>query len=83
MKNLAGMKWYQLSQGQRDELLLSAVAIDGITGSNTKKSGECIVDFEGTNFSISGHVEIGEDEDIITISDEAIIYNSEEGIIVD
>ena len=81
MTNLIGMKWEQLTEEQRNELSLSP--IDGETGNAPKKSGECIVDIEGTELSVSGNVEIGEDEDVITIADDAIIYDPTEGVIVD
>lgn len=83
MENLTGMKWYQLTDVQREELLSIAVAVDGVTGNAARKSGECIIDFEGTSLAVSGTVEKGNDEDVITIDDKSIIYNSEDGVITD
>lgn len=79
MNKLVGMKWYQLSEKQKEKLFLNGSAVD-TTGSIPKNSGPCIINFEGTNLSIAGYYEVGE-ENLFRIDDNAIIYNSEEGAI--
>lgn len=80
--NLVGMKWSQLSEEERNDLLTKATVIDNVTGNDAYKTGDCIVNFYGTGLSVLGYVVI-DDINIITIEDESIIYNSEEGLITD
>lgn len=77
-EELKGRKWGQLTEAEQTELMQTATAIDGKTGNRAKNQGECIVDF-GNGLSVAGMVEITEDEDVITISDEATLYDSENG----
>ena len=73
MRNLNGKTWGQLTEEQRNELLNIANPVDGRTGDKPKKSGECIIDFG--DYSINGRIIISEDEDIIEIGSEAVIYS--------
>lgn len=75
MKDLKGMKWAELSNEEKEELLISASTIDGITGNNMTEDGECIIDLTEV-LSVLGKIEDGE----LVVDDESIIYNSEEGI---
>lgn len=76
-KNYAGLVWGNLSVEEQEMLLDGANAVDGLGGDNARKGGECIIDLSVYPFSVLGRLEIGEWEDAIQISDEAIIYNSE------
>lgn len=69
-------KWSELSDDKKEELLGNYYLIDGRTGNAPKSSGECIVDFSN-GYSVAGHVEITDVEDIITIEDDAVIYKSD------
>jgi len=75
MKNYIGIKWNMLSENEKTELLSNANAIDGTTGNNMRISGKCVIDLTG-ELSISGEIEITEDENIISIDGEAVIYSS-------
>lgn len=82
MKKYIGKKWGQLTEDQQEELLMSVTDhIDGING-NTVKEGDCIVDFE-CGLSVGGIAISTEDETYLKIDDNEIIYNSEEGVIVE
>lgn len=83
MKNLIGKKWGQLTSEEQKELLSIANTIDGRTGNTMNETGECIIDFEGTEYSISGKNVSMEDEYSLEIDDNSIIYNSSDGIIED
>lgn len=83
MKNLIGKKWGQLTSEEQKELLSIANTIDGRTGNTMNETGECIIDFEGTEYSISGKNLSMEDEYSLEIDDNAIIYNSSDGVIED
>ena len=83
MKNLIGKKWGQLTSKEQKELLSIANTIDGRTGNTINETGECIIDFEGTEYSISGKNLSMEDEYSLEIDDNAIIYNSSDGVIED
>lgn len=69
-RDYEGMKWNELTESEKEELLRTANAIDGRTGNNMKEDGECIIDLEYP-FSVPGRLEDGE----IIIDDEAVIYN--------
>ena len=71
MKNLLGTTWGQLTKIKKEEMLSIATTMDATDG--TKGSGKVIVDFN-TNLSIEGFVEEIGDEDVISISDDAIFY---------
>lgn len=76
MNNLIGSKWGQLTEDEKNELLISANAVDGATGNKMNKPGECIIDFIN-GLSVVGNIEITDIEDIISIDNEAVIYSSE------
>jgi len=73
MKNLVGKTWGENSEEQKEELFNIANAVDGRTGENSN-GGECIVDFDGYEFSIPGKLIIGENEDVIEIDNDAVFY---------
>ncbi|MDB2050381.1 hypothetical protein [Clostridium perfringens] len=82
MKKYIGKKWCQLTEAQQEELLMSVTDhIDGRNG-KTVKEGDCIVDFE-CGLSVGGIAISTEDETYLKIDDNEIIYNSEEGVIVE
>lgn len=72
MKNYVGKSWGSLTDAEKKEL--GGDAIDARTCDKPQKSGECIVDLAG-GLSVQGFFERGEDEDIIIIDNDAIIYN--------
>ena len=72
-KNLTGKQWNQIIEEEREILLQAARAIDGETG-NAATEGECIVDFEGYDFSIAGKIV----DDEIVINNESVFYNPAE-----
>ena len=82
MNNLVGKKWGELQEKEREMLLKKASTVDGRTGNELKEQGECIVDFEGTNLSVSGYLNVTEDENSISIEDDALIYDSTVGIFI-
>ena len=71
MKNYDGLKWKELTEEEKQEMLKDANFVDE-TGNNIKESGECIIDLKHP-YSIAGRVDV--DEDIIVIDDDAVIYN--------
>lgn len=82
MNKYIGKKWCQLTEEQQEELLSSIVdTIDGCDGSRVK-NGECIVDFEN-GLSVVGIITETEDDYCIEIDDNSIIYNSQEGAIIE
>ena len=82
-ENLIGKKWGQLSSEEQKELLLIANTVDARSGNIMNETGECIIDFDGTEYSVSGKIVSMEDECSVKIDDNAIIYNSSDGIIED
>lgn len=72
-----GMRWQSLSHKEKEELLEKAVAIDATTCSTPNSSMECIVDFQN-GLSCSGYYDVESGE--ISVNDDAVIYNPEEGI---
>ena len=72
MKKYIGKKWCQLTIEQQEELLKVANVWDNV------KVGECIVDFND-NLSIAANIV----DDEIIISDDAILYDPSEGVIVE
>jgi len=79
-KNYVGMKWKELSESEKEELLSMANAVDGRTGNNMKESRKCIVDLGIGYLSVLGYIEITEDENIISVEDDAVIHDSRESI---
>lgn len=77
MNKLVGVRWGDLLDVTKGDLLERANCINGIDGDLTNE-GECIVDLTN-ELSVVG--EIINDE--IVINDDAIIYNPEEGIILE
>jgi len=77
MKDYTGMKWGDLNEEEQEYLLEEAVAVDGRTGNKAKSTGDYIIDLTG-GYSVSGHYEVTEDEDFITINKNVIIYKSHE-----
>lgn len=75
--NLVGKKWGELTKEQKDNLLKSARGWDE-HGNHPTVTKECIIDLIYP-LSIAGKVVVTE-ETYIEISDDAVIYNSEEGI---
>ena len=76
MKELAGMKWGNLAEEMQQELLEGAFCVDAETGKHAIE-GECIVDLTD-ELSVSGRIIDGE----IVIDSNAILYNPEQGIIL-
>lgn len=77
MNKLIGARWGDLLDITKEDLLERANCINGINGDLTNE-GECIVDLTN-DLSVAG--EIINDE--IVINDDAIIYNPEDGIILE
>ncbi|EJU22530.1 hypothetical protein HMPREF1143_1775 [Peptoanaerobacter stomatis] len=75
MRNLNQKMWKELTNEEQQKLMSIANAIDGRTGNNVKKSGDCIVDFGETGYSVAGRVLVTEEENIIEIDSEAVIYS--------
>lgn len=72
MKNFVGKTWGSLSEAEKK--MLGGDAIDARTCNKPDQSGECIVDLAG-GLSVPGFYEVGADEDIVTIDDDAVIYD--------
>ena len=70
--NFVNKEWREIDEEIKKELLNSASFVNGLNGETVKK-GDCIIDFNGYNFSIPGEVI---NEDIIKINDKAIFYKS-------
>ncbi|WP_300902216.1 helix-turn-helix domain-containing protein [uncultured Clostridium sp.] len=76
MNKLVGVRWGDLKEETREFLLENSNIWEEI------KEGECIVDLR-TNLSVIGEVVDNGEEKEIVIDDEAIIYNPEEGTILE
>ncbi len=70
IEEIEGSTWGSLSNEEEEFLAQEMNAVDGITGNDMRKDGECIIDLYA-GLSVPGKVEDGE----IVIDDEAIIYN--------
>lgn len=66
--DLEGKKWFELSTEQQTILLQKAHSWENVIGN-------CIIDFDNLDVSISGVLTIGEYENQITIDDDAVFYN--------
>lgn len=77
MNKLIGARWGDLLDITKEDLLERANCINGING-NLVNDGECIIDLTN-DLSVAGTIV---DEEII-IDDDAIIYNPEDGIILE
>ncbi|EJU19785.1 hypothetical protein HMPREF1143_1919 [Peptoanaerobacter stomatis] len=75
MRNLNQKMWKELTNEEQQKLMSIANAIDGITGDKPKASGKCIIDFGETGYSVAGTVTVTEEEDVIEIDNEAVIYS--------
>lgn len=74
-KELNGKKWCDLTPSEKEHMLKIASPVDARTCNRPECECECIIDFFGYDFSISGFVnEYGE----ITIDDSAKFYNPAE-----
>lgn len=82
---MLGLKWKQLTDTEKDIILSTASPIDGITCNRPEKSTDCIInfDYQGDTLSVSGYIEITDEEEIITIDNESIIYNGSAAGILD
>lgn len=74
MMNLVGMKWCELTNELQNELLIRATVVDAETCNTPKQSGECIIDLTD-NASVVGYYHVTDEEDYITVSDDAVIYS--------
>ena len=77
MRNYEGMKWGQLTEQEKKELLKDVNLFAGSFGfEHHPEPGEtCIVDLKDP-YSVSGRLEVaGDNEMMIIIDDNAIIYN--------
>ena len=68
--------WKDISIKDKEDLLKSANPIDATTGYTPTESGKCIIDFVGYPLSTIGVFTLSEEENIIIIDEESIIYNS-------
>ena len=75
MKKYIGKKWKQLAKEEQDMLLSEANPFEC-------SEGECIIDLT-EDLSVTGKVINTEEERYIEIDDDAIIYNPNEGIIIE
>lgn len=67
---IIGKKWKEVKNELINYIYVDKDNID-------KKTGECIVDFINYDFlSVSGTYRVENDEVIITIADDAIVYNN-------
>ena len=70
MRNLKGLQWKELTEGEKEKLYLTAyVDSDNID----LDTGECIIDFNDS-LSISGIIKQGEEQEII-IDNESVLYD--------
>ena len=74
MNNYVGVKWGELDESTKKDLLEGALCINAVDCSGVEK-GECIVDLL-PNLSVQGFAE----EEGIHIDDNAIMYDPEYGI---
>ena len=80
MRNLVGMKWGELSAEQQEELLRNSNVVNGAAFETNLKNGDkCIVDLTEP-LSVSGTFISNDVEDTIEIDNDAVIYNSQDGI---
>ena len=77
MNKLVGVRWGDLLDITKEDLLERANCINGINGDLTNE-GECIIDLTN-ELSVAGNIVDGE----ILINDDAIIYDPTEGVILE
>lgn len=70
---LIGRKWGGLTTNEKEYFLKNANPLDGVTGEYPEESGDCIID--GCDVSISGHINIGDEENQVTIDENEVFYN--------
>jgi len=71
---IIGKTWGEITEEKRKELLHCARAVSGVDGGSIQ-NGDCIVDFEGYNFSIQGFLVNNEEEREIIIADDSVFYD--------
>ena len=77
MERFAGMKWKELNEKQQEELLANCnVDLDNWD----QETGDCTIDLTET-LSVAGKKFIENDYTVVTVDDESVIYNPEEGIV--
>ena len=74
MNTLLGMKWDDVSEIDKKELLANAVVNNGLTSDPVQNGEDCIVDLIHP-LSIAGRLSL--DGETIEIDTDAVIYNSE------
>lgn len=74
MKNYVGKKWSTLTEEEKERMTLCLSIVDGRTCNRPMGSMPCIVDL-AEGLAVSGHYVKGEEEDIVLIDEDAIIYN--------
>lgn len=74
MNKLIGVRWGDLKEETREFLIKNSNTWDDI------KEGECIFDLTD-ELSVAGYMESTEDEDVLVVDDDSIIYNPEEGVL--
>lgn len=70
MMNLHGMKFKNVK-----DMVLNSLFVD-----MSDADGEATIGIMGTTFCVAGNVIFGEDEDVIEVADDAIIYDCTIGI---
>ena len=77
MNNLVGVRWGDLLEITKNYLLERANCINSVNG-DLINEGECIIDLTN-ELSVAGNVIDGE----VIINDDSIIYNPEQGILLE
>lgn len=77
MNNLVGVRWGDLLEITKNDLLERANCINSVNG-DLINEGECIIDLTN-ELSVAGNVIDGE----VIINDDSIIYNPEQGILLE
>lgn len=70
MKNLHGVKFQEIKNEIMNDLFVDMVDSDG----------NATIGIMGTTFCVAGTVIFGEDEDVIEVADDAIIYDCTIGV---
>jgi hypothetical protein len=71
---MIGKKWSELDEETKQKLLSKS----NVDRDNISKDGSCTVDFEV--YSIAGRIDSNENEDVIVIDDDAVLYDSVKGV---
>ena len=72
-RKLEGLKWKELTEEEKKDLLKDANAVDEM-GNDVKESGEYTIDLKYP-YSVPGRVSIENEETNIEIDENAVIYN--------